>query len=478
MVIDMRQLNLVTKKTGLDLPKLADLLTYVEGSSRYGTFDVMSGFDYLATSPCSQQYFNIKTPFGTYTLLGAPQGFLNTPGVYQDRIVSEILQPANLYRERGEGAIQWLDDTLLFAKDTDKYLSALDRFLKGVINKGVRLSAEKCVILSERVEYCGRVIDEKGYNFNSKYYNKILEIQKPTYRHELASCYYISNWLSAAVPALAQLRDAFSEEVALNGRTLKQLTKDNELVNWTEDLEKSWERFKTLLSVAAKEGLANYSPDKELIVLMDASYHYWSLVVLQTDIGDVNEDITKMKNLRPLMYMSGKFTATETRWHICQKELFPLISLFKKHNFLVTGHPRPVRVYTDHKNLVPILRPKWTGKVNHLDRLRRWALLLQGADLLITHVKGEDNTFADMLSRWANTDPQGEDEKLILPRYASAVEVLRSMKEEDVAAIAYELRAMHKVPVDPSQEIPAVIRERFREQEIADDLDLQAQEEI
>ena len=99
------------------------------------------------------------------------------------------------------------------------------------------------------------------------------------------------------------------------------------------------------------------------------------------------------------MYMSGKFTPTETRWHICQKELFPLISLFKKHKFLLTGHPRSVKVYTDHKNLVPSLRPKRTGKVNHLDRLRRWALLFMGADHLITHVKGEDNFFADMLSR-------------------------------------------------------------------------------
>ena len=78
-----------------------------------------------------------------------------------------------------------------------------------------------------------------------------------------------------------------------------------------------------MLSLAAKEGLANYSPDNELVVVMDASYHYWSLVLLQTNISDINSDITKMKNLRPIMYMSGSLALMRAGGTSARKNYIP-----------------------------------------------------------------------------------------------------------------------------------------------------------
>ena len=217
-------------------------------------------------------------------------------------------------------------------------------FLQAVIARKVRLSAEKCLILRKSIDYCGRTVFEEGINFNKSYYNRILNIEKPTYRHELADAYYVAGWLGPSIPKLAQLREPLADEINLAGRTIKQLKLANEHIQWNPDLEKAWHRFKTVISVSAEEGLRNYNPADELVVLMDASYGYWSLIVLQTTSADLDPDITKMQHLRPILFASGKFSASQTRWHIAQKELFPLVTLFNKFNFLATGHPKPLRV--------------------------------------------------------------------------------------------------------------------------------------
>lgn len=54
----------------------------------------------------------------------------------------------------------------------------------------------------------------------------------------------------------------------------------------------------------------------------------------------------------------------------------------------------PVRVFTDHNPLTFLKR-----MYNHNRRLMRWALILQGYNVCITHVKGTSNVVADALSR-------------------------------------------------------------------------------
>ena len=96
MVIDMRELNKWTKKTALQMPNLEEQLSRLGNARYFVSFDVFSGFDYLSTSERSQKYFNIVTLEACVTMLGAPMGWTNTPQIYQNRIVEEILKPAEI----------------------------------------------------------------------------------------------------------------------------------------------------------------------------------------------------------------------------------------------------------------------------------------------------------------------------------------------------------------------------------------------
>ena len=62
-------------------------------------------------------------------MVAAPQGYTNTPTIYQDRICREVLGGTAEDSMYGRSVLQWIDDSLLFAKDWDSFLKILDEFL-------------------------------------------------------------------------------------------------------------------------------------------------------------------------------------------------------------------------------------------------------------------------------------------------------------------------------------------------------------
>ena len=405
MVVDMRKLNQQTKRSSLMMPNLEQQVSYPKGAKFYGSFDILSGFDYLPVAENSRKYFVLVTCFGAYEFCGSPQGWINTPQLFQNRMLVEILQPIDLFGQEDTGVIQWIDDSLLYSRTFDGYITALDKFLKQMILKNLRLNIRKCDLLSKEAEWCGRRITEHGWNYSDKYFSKILKTPKPTFKHELAQALYLANWLSPSVPELAKIRDAFTTEVQLQ-TTMKQLKKDNEPVTWTPELEKAWHDLLQALETSSRNFLASYDHEQPLCLFADASGDYWGLMLTQCtncDPADAS-DHTPLSDQKhqPIFFLSGKFASAQLTWHISQKELYPIIYSFKRLPYLMFGHTRRITVFTDHKNLTYILNPEWSPKSAYIDRLIRWGLLLQNADMCVRHIKGEDNVAADILSRWGN----------------------------------------------------------------------------
>ena len=405
MVVDMRALNKITVRTALDMPFLDQQLDYIDGAKVFGTFDVLSGFDFLPTATNSQKYFTLVTKDGAYTMCGAPMGWLNTPALFQERIQSNILKPIGLLGKKVNGAIQWLDDTCLYAQDFDTYLEMLEKFLEQMIKRGVRLSIEKCELYGTEIEWCGRRINAQGWNFMTKFYEKILTVQRPVRVWEMAQVIYLCNWLAPAIPMLSQLRDKFNQFCM--GKKMKKLKKENKLIEWTPELVQAWQMLLTAVRNSSEKNLKKYNPDQELLLFTDASKEYWSLVVAQDTPENLRKAIVngKLKDVyelqpRPMMFLSGKFQANQLKWHVTSKELFPIVYAFTRLHYLLVGHPRKVHVFTDHANLEFILRPEKTTNGSHEQRHHRWALLFQAADIIVHHLAGESNFLADLLTRW------------------------------------------------------------------------------
>jgi hypothetical protein len=62
-------------------------------------------------------------------------------------------------------------------------------------------------------------------------------------------------------------------------------------------------------------------------------------------------------------------------------------------------------LFTDHRNLTYLYNPEAAGTVmkHTQEKLARWGVILRGFRYRIHHVSGEDNVWADLLSRWGSS---------------------------------------------------------------------------
>ena len=159
MVIDMRKFNSICVPTILELPNLEEQFLHLNNPLFFAILDILSGFDYLPTHEEMWELFCFTTTFGIFSFIGAPQGWLNTPAFFSNRVLQEILLPAGLLgshvTDYKRQVLQWIDDTLLFAKSFDQFYNNFESLLIAFKKKRVRLNIHKCELMRTKVEWCG-----------------------------------------------------------------------------------------------------------------------------------------------------------------------------------------------------------------------------------------------------------------------------------------------------------------------------------
>ena len=81
-----------------------------------------------------------------------------------------------------------------------------------------------------------------------------------------------------------------------------------------------------------------------------------------------------------------------------------IVETLKEYRNILLGYP--VKVYTDHKNLV--------YKNFNTERVMRWRLILEEFDPELVYIKGEHNIVADALSRLRLSDDDFSLESFLL----------------------------------------------------------------
>eukprot|EP00924_Labyrinthula_sp_SR-Ha-C_P013161 maker-scaffold_12-snap-gene-11.22-mRNA-1 protein AED:0.27 eAED:0.30 QI:0/0/0/1/0.5/0.2/5/0/868 len=310
-------------------------------------------FDFLPTAEKDRDIFTLITRRSAWRMKGAPMGWSNTPPLFFERSFEELL--------------------VIFEK-----------LLKQAARKRVRFNLRKCGICFPTTVWCGREIRKGRWNFDLAFYEKILNMKKPVYCHQMAQLVYLANWISPNIPKLAELRRPFQDFAKLKEKKLTEIEKLKEVIHWTPELEIAYKKLLEGILDASKRFLSTYDHTSPLILFTDSSKDTWSIAVFQDSPENVTNDVRTLKP-RPLIFLSGEFTPSETRWHISSKELCPLIYSFQRIGFLLRTHIGGIYVYTDHKALISVVR---------------------SADLVIFHISSRDNFVSDLLTRWATDDAE------------------------------------------------------------------------
>ena len=125
-----------------------------------------------------------------------------------------------------------------------------------------------------------------------------------------------------------------------------------------------------------------------------APWHF--LFVLQTDASDSGLGAVLLQEHdgvnMPVMYISRKLNAAETRYSTIERECLALFWATKRLHVYLYGTEFILEI--DHQPLAFVNR----ANINN-DRVMRWALHLQMYRYQVRIVKGSANTTADLLSR-------------------------------------------------------------------------------
>lgn len=292
-----------------------------------------------------------------------PFGLKNAPATFQqlmNRVVSGL-----------EGCSINLDDIVVYSDTWGSHVQHIKALFERLAEAQLTVNLVKYAFAKATVTYLGRVVGQGQVAAVDAKVAAVAEYPLPTTKRELQRFlglvgYYRSfcRNFSTVVSPLTDLLRAMARFI------------------WSPDCQQAFENVKLLLCSCPV--LAAPCFDQPFVLQVDASQVGGGTALLQQ--GD--EGV-----LRPVCFFSTKFNRHQSNYSVIEKEALALIWALQ-HFEVSVGGAAPLVVYTDH-NLLTFLKLLRTPN----QRLVRWSLFLQGHDLDIRHIKGQDNILADALSR-------------------------------------------------------------------------------
>ena len=130
-------------------------------------------------------------------------------------------------------------------------------------------------------------------------------------------------------------------------------------------------------------------PNKNYVLCTHTSNNAYSGILCQP--------ISINKDIRPVAYLSGTFTAQNKSWCSTKKEVYAILKSVLRFDYYPRGTKCTLRC--DHKPLEPFLT-----RGMKIVKLDRWVMLLQEYNITFVHIRGKDNILANAISRLCTTN--------------------------------------------------------------------------
>jgi hypothetical protein len=401
--IDLRKLNAETKPTHWPLPKLDQLFNQTRGAKVFATFDLLKGYWQFPIKPECRHLTAFATPFGTFQFARVVMGARNSASHFQRIMMSVLGALANTI------CVVYLDDILVYARTEEELSQHIDKVLNRLRDFNISVQPKKCALFRKEVVWCGRQLSAEGVTINPAYVDSVRNMKPPTTAGELLSTLAAANWVRDYIPAYAEVIAPLQTLLTSGMSGLPRRTKaaaskvSLDKIGWDVRHNAAFNDLKAAIVNATTVALQD--PEQRLCLFTDASDFHWGAILTQVPVADRYGDkqVSEWRHT-PLAFLSGSFKGASLRWATPDKEGYAVVEACKRlaHMLYVTDG---FTIYTDHRNLQYIYNPAGRGGVvpkPTADRLERWALYLRTFEYTIAHIAGEDNVWADLLSRWAH----------------------------------------------------------------------------
>ena len=437
ILVDLRRINHLIKN---DYGEHNHPVTTVADAAQH-----MAGKKYFCKLDCSQAYHCIPIAdeqsiqllsfnFGsrTFAFLRLAQG-LNCSLSAFTSVVREYLDPL----VKADRCAQYVDDIGIAANTPDELIENLELVFQQLTKAGLKLSMNKCEFGQQQIEYLGKSISSTGIAPIEKRITDYLKKLKPPNSVKALQRYLgFVNFYRSYIPRLAD-KTAVLHELIKKDTIFKLEQRHKDVIF---DINES-------LLKATKLSLKLPLPDKQLVIMCDASEHAAGYVLLIEDYSDSQSG--SLKKYAPVAFGSKKFQGGQMSLTMYAKEFLAMHFAFDEFGHILWGSKKPIIVMTDNKALTRFFQAKHIPPSlwNFCDQTLQF-------NFILAHVPGIENPAADYLSRLeirpeervhlkltdsipvhyieidiASKTPKQEDDE---PDYFPPSEPLRQRKSHDV----------------------------------------------
>lgn len=375
------------------LPHPDDMFAELAGSRFFSNIDLSDAYLQVEVEEESRKLLTVNTHRGLFQYNRLPPGVKSAPGVFQ-RIIDSMVAGI-------PGVKPYLDDILIAGKTQAEHDRSLHAVLERIQDYGFHLRIEKCRFSLPQIKFLGHIINKDGLHPDPEKTRTISQMPAPKDVTQLRSYLGAVNYYGRFVGQMKELR-----------APLDRLLKKDARWDWTDECQRSFDRFKTIL--LSDLLLTHYDPDKEIIVAGDASKNGLGAVIMHRFPNGA---------VKAIAHASRSLTPAEQNYGQIEKEALALIFAVTRFHKMVFG--RRFILQTDHKPLLKIFGSKKGIPVYTANRLQRWALTLLLYDFDIQFVPTASFGHADLLSRLMNSNSRPDEDYVI-----AAVQI-----ESDVKAI-------------------------------------------
>ena len=370
LVVDYRGLNKQIDKTCWPLPRINDVIDSLEGNLYFSNIDLTSGYFQMALSEESQNITAFITPMGLYKWKRLPMGLASAPGAFQN--LMELILSGLSY----EIALVYLDDIIIFGRSFKEHIQRLELVFKRLADSGLKIKGTKCKFFSQKIQFLGHVITEKGVEVDPEKVKAVQNMKTPTNLKEVR-----------AVLGLVGFYRKFIPNFGATAEPLYKLLNKETKFTWSIECQNSMEALKSKLLSAP---ILGYPNDRDPYTLTtDASL---------TGIGAILTQRQQSED-RVIAYASKTLNKGQRNYSATKRELFAIVHFTQHFKNYLQG--QKFIIVTDHRALV------WLYSFKEPDGMvARWIEKLGQFNFETKHRAGKSIPHADCLSQVSATEDE------------------------------------------------------------------------
>ena len=360
--VDFRKLNAVMKRDRWPMPRVDEIFDEIKGSTVFTTIDLFQGYWQIKMDESCKEKTTFVCRYGTYQFEVMPFGLMNAGATFQRMMDQMLVNVSNVKC--------YIDDVVIHSATKEEHVGHLEKVLKLLRDKGLRLRLKKCHFMQPRVELLGHYVDKDGVHTDDVKVERIKNALPPRTRKELRSFLGLASYYRRFIRGFARIALPLTEK-----------TSNNVDFTWTEEMQKSFGTLKEALCTAPVLVYPDY--DKPFIVSTDAS---------SRAVGAVLSQLDDEKREHPIHYASRTLNDAEKNYSAYEREALGIIFALKKFRHYLLC--QKFTLYTDHQALKYVINMR-----DPHGRIARWMSLFSEFDFEIVYRSGEKNSNADFLSR-------------------------------------------------------------------------------